>query len=157
MFLFGVGGSSVAPYISLLDQEKNRKKRNTPHTVMQPSFVTFSGVVFCPLGSEKATASEIERVLRLVSSLLLLSTEMPPESPANEECLPPEPRDAPAAATESLTTLDTEGALLPVGPTAPTVSPLRASAAASWSKSLAPFVDGAPEMSFLKPVGGKGL
>ena len=28
---------------------------------------------------------------------------------------------------------------------------------ATWSKSLAPFIDGAPEMSFLKPVGGKGL
>lgn len=28
---------------------------------------------------------------------------------------------------------------------------------AQWSKSLAPFIDGAPEMSFLKPVGGKGL
>ena len=28
---------------------------------------------------------------------------------------------------------------------------------ATWSQSLAPFVDGAPEMSFLKPVGGKGL
>ena len=28
---------------------------------------------------------------------------------------------------------------------------------ATWSKSLAPFIEGAPEMSFLKPVGGKGL
>ena len=28
---------------------------------------------------------------------------------------------------------------------------------ATWSQSLAPFVYGAPEMSFLKPVGGKGL
>ncbi len=27
----------------------------------------------------------------------------------------------------------------------------------SWSKTLAPFVDGAPEFSFLTPIGGKGL
>ena len=27
----------------------------------------------------------------------------------------------------------------------------------AWSKSLAPFVDGAPEMSFLTPIGGKGF
>ena len=27
----------------------------------------------------------------------------------------------------------------------------------TWSQSLVPFIDGAPEMSFLKPVGGKGL
>lgn len=26
-----------------------------------------------------------------------------------------------------------------------------------WSKSLAPFVDGAPEFSFLTPIGGKGI
>jgi len=34
---------------------------------------------------------------------------------------------------------------------------LGSAAFASFSKSLAPFVDGAPEMSFVKPVGGKGL
>ncbi len=27
----------------------------------------------------------------------------------------------------------------------------------SWSKTLAPFVDGAPEFSFLTPIGGKGI
>ena len=27
----------------------------------------------------------------------------------------------------------------------------------SWSKSLAPFIDGATEISFLTPIGGKGL
>ncbi len=27
----------------------------------------------------------------------------------------------------------------------------------SWSKTLAPFVDGAPELSFLTPIGGKGI
>jgi len=26
-----------------------------------------------------------------------------------------------------------------------------------WSKSLAPFVDGTPEFSFLTPIGGKGI
>jgi len=26
-----------------------------------------------------------------------------------------------------------------------------------WFKSLAPFVDGVPEMSFLTPIGGKGI
>ena len=34
---------------------------------------------------------------------------------------------------------------------------MSSAAFATWSQSLAPFVDGAPEMSFLKPVGGKGL
>ncbi len=27
----------------------------------------------------------------------------------------------------------------------------------SWSKTLAPFIDGAPEISFLTPIGGKGV
>ena len=27
----------------------------------------------------------------------------------------------------------------------------------SWSKTLASFVDGAPEFSFLTPIGGKGI
>ena len=27
----------------------------------------------------------------------------------------------------------------------------------AWSKSLVPFVDGAPEISFLTPTGGKGI
>lgn len=27
----------------------------------------------------------------------------------------------------------------------------------NWSKTLAPFVDGAPEFSFLTPIGGKGI
>ncbi|HBQ51798.1 MAG TPA: hypothetical protein DD711_02770 [Acidimicrobium sp.] len=27
----------------------------------------------------------------------------------------------------------------------------------TWSKTLAPFVDGAPEFSFLTPIGGKGI
>ena len=27
----------------------------------------------------------------------------------------------------------------------------------SWSKTLAPFVDGAPEFSFLTQIGGKGI
>ena len=27
----------------------------------------------------------------------------------------------------------------------------------SWSKTLAPFVDGAPDFSFLTPIGGKGI
>ena len=27
----------------------------------------------------------------------------------------------------------------------------------AWFKTLLPFIDGAPEMSFLKPVGGKGI